>query len=50
MLTEDGWLRTGDLVEVRRSYRGYDHLFVVDRLKELIKVRVSSEKHADLYS
>jgi long-subunit acyl-CoA synthetase (AMP-forming) len=38
--TEDGWLRTGDLVEFRKSEKGHDHLFVIDRLKEMIKVRV----------
>jgi long-subunit acyl-CoA synthetase (AMP-forming) len=41
MLSEDGWLRTGDLVEFRRSPAGHSHLFLVDRIKELIKVRVS---------
>lgn len=40
-LNEEGWLRTGDLVEVRKSPRGFDHLFIVDRIKEIIKVRVS---------
>ena len=38
--TEDGWLRTGDLMEIRKSENGYEHLFIVDRVKELIKVRV----------
>lgn len=41
MLTEDGWLRTGDLVEMRKSPNGHSHLFIVDRIKELIKVHVS---------
>lgn len=40
--TEDGWLRTGDLIEFRKSEKGYEHLFIVDRVKELIKVRVST--------
>ncbi|RYP07499.1 hypothetical protein DL765_009143 [Monosporascus sp. GIB2] len=39
ILSEDGWLRTGDLVEIRKSAKGYDHIFIVDRIKELIKVR-----------
>ncbi|KAH7025270.1 uncharacterized protein B0I36DRAFT_250793 [Microdochium trichocladiopsis] len=39
MLTPDGWLRTGDLVEFRKSKNGHDHVFFVDRMKELIKVR-----------
>ena len=38
--TEEGWLRTGDLVEFRKSDGGHEHLFIVDRVKELIKVRV----------
>lgn len=38
--TEDGWLRTGDLMEIRKSENGYEHLFIVDRVKELVKVRV----------
>ncbi|BFZ55852.1 hypothetical protein PYCC9005_002893 [Savitreella phatthalungensis] len=33
----DGWLRTGDEAVVRKSPRGYEHVFIVDRLKELIK-------------
>ncbi|KAL6872000.1 hypothetical protein J3F83DRAFT_733398 [Trichoderma novae-zelandiae] len=37
--TEDGWLRTGDLMEFRKSDGGHEHLFIVDRVKELIKVR-----------
>ena len=41
MLSEDGWLRTGDLVEFRKSPNGHDHVFLIDRIKELIKVRVS---------
>lgn len=45
MLTQDGWLRTGDLVEFRRSDKGFDHLFVIDRIKELIKVRVSTQNN-----
>ena len=39
--TEDGWLKTGDLIEFRKSENGFEHLFIVDRVKELIKVRVS---------
>jgi long-subunit acyl-CoA synthetase (AMP-forming) len=40
MLTQDGWLRTGDLVEMRKSDKGNTHIFIVDRIKELIKVNV----------
>lgn len=39
--TSDKWLRTGDLMEIRKSDDGHEHLFIVDRVKELIKVRVS---------
>lgn len=39
--TSDKWLRTGDLMEIRKSNDGHEHLFIVDRVKELIKVRVS---------
>lgn len=42
MFTDDGWLHTGDLVEFRKSSKGHDNLFIIDRIKELIKVRVSS--------
>lgn len=44
--TEDGWLRTGDLVEFRKSEKGHNHLFVIDRIKEMIKVRVSQSIYA----
>lgn len=38
---EDGrWLRTGDEVIVTKSENGYEHITIVDRLKELIKVKV----------
>jgi long-subunit acyl-CoA synthetase (AMP-forming) len=32
------WLRTGDEVEVRKSDSGAEHFWIVDRIKELIKV------------
>ena len=39
---EDGrWMRTGDEVIVRKSAKGTEHFVVVDRIKELIKVKVS---------
>ncbi|KAM5347636.1 hypothetical protein ACJ41O_007460 [Fusarium nematophilum] len=38
---EDGrWLRTGDVVLIRRSPLGTEHVVIVDRIKELIKVKV----------
>ncbi|KAI9771790.1 MAG: hypothetical protein M1840_001560 [Geoglossum simile] len=36
---QDGWLRTGDEAVIRKSPRGYEHVFIVDRIKELIKVK-----------
>src|SRR5437588_10585 len=35
---QDGWLRTGDEAVFKRSPKGNLHLFVVDRLKDLVKV------------
>ena len=38
---KDGrWLKTGDEVLVRKSPQGHEHFFIVDRIKELIKVKV----------
>ena len=38
---EDGrWIRTCDAVVVRKSANGFEHFVVVDRIKELIKVKV----------
>lgn len=34
------WIRTGDEVLVRLSPKGNEHLVIVDRMKELIKVKV----------
>lgn len=36
------WLRTGDEVVVRLSPGGAEHLVIVDRIKELIKVKVGA--------
>lgn len=36
------WMRTGDEALVRNSPKGHEHIFIVDRIKELIKVKVSS--------
>jgi long-subunit acyl-CoA synthetase (AMP-forming) len=36
----DGWMLTGDEAVVRVSPKGVEHVFIVDRIKELIKVKV----------
>ncbi|KAK3166947.1 hypothetical protein OEA41_010072 [Lepraria neglecta] len=36
---QDGWMRTGDEAVVRKSPKGNEHIFIVDRIKELIKVK-----------
>ncbi|KAF2834921.1 phenylacetyl-CoA ligase-like protein [Patellaria atrata CBS 101060] len=35
----EGYMRTGDEVVIRKAPSGNEHLFIVDRLKELIKVK-----------
>ena len=37
---ENGWMRTGDEAVVRKGAQGNEHIFIVDRIKELIKVKV----------
>ena len=37
---EGAWLRTGDEAVVKESPNGNQHIWIVDRLKELIKVKV----------
>ena len=38
---DDGrWLRTGDVVMVQKSPKGYEHYWILDRIKEMIKVKV----------
>lgn len=39
-LYQDGWMKTGDQALVRLSPKGHEHLFIVERIKELIKVKV----------
>jgi long-subunit acyl-CoA synthetase (AMP-forming) len=41
----DGWLRTGDEAMFVRNPvgEGHEHLFIIDRIKELIKVNVSAD-------
>ncbi|OAA75173.1 phenylacetyl-CoA ligase [Akanthomyces lecanii RCEF 1005] len=33
------WIRTGDEAVVRKSSKGHEHVFITDRIKELIKVK-----------
>lgn len=35
----DGFMRTGDEAVIRTSPNGHEHIFIVDRIKELIKVK-----------
>lgn len=37
---QDGFMRTGDEAVVRKAPSGHEHIFIVDRIKELIKVKV----------
>lgn len=38
--TDGRWIRTGDEALIRRSPNGHEHIFITDRIKELIKVKV----------
>ncbi|KAI9374605.1 hypothetical protein BJX61DRAFT_532245 [Aspergillus egyptiacus] len=35
----DGWMHTGDEAVVRKGPKGTEHVYIVDRIKELIKVK-----------
>ncbi|KAL4920704.1 hypothetical protein BDW62DRAFT_176072 [Aspergillus aurantiobrunneus] len=35
----DGWMHTGDEAVIRKSPKGIEHVYIVDRIKELIKVK-----------
>jgi long-subunit acyl-CoA synthetase (AMP-forming) len=37
---QDGYMRTGDEAVIRVSPAGNEHIFITDRIKELIKVKV----------
>ncbi|KAL4782212.1 hypothetical protein BJX76DRAFT_359200 [Aspergillus varians] len=44
----DGWMHTGDEVVIRKSSKGVEHVFIVDRIKELIKVKAHQVAPAEL--
>ncbi|KAI9836285.1 MAG: hypothetical protein M1819_001622 [Sarea resinae] len=41
----DGYMHTGDEAVFRRGPGGHEHVFIVDRIKELIKVKVCTPQH-----
>ncbi|KAI9726236.1 MAG: hypothetical protein M1834_009091 [Cirrosporium novae-zelandiae] len=45
---QDGWMRTGDEVVIKKGPNGHEHLFIVDRIKELIKVKGMQVPPAEL--
>jgi long-subunit acyl-CoA synthetase (AMP-forming) len=38
------WMRTGDEAVIRKSQQGHEHIWIVDRIKELIKVKVRGRR------
>ncbi|KAH7371922.1 hypothetical protein BKA66DRAFT_611089 [Pyrenochaeta sp. MPI-SDFR-AT-0127] len=44
----NGWLRTGDIGIMKTSTKGSEHLFIVDRLKDMIKVKGSQVAPAEI--
>jgi long-subunit acyl-CoA synthetase (AMP-forming) len=38
----EGWLRTGDIATFKQDPDGIEHLFIVDRKKDIMKVKVST--------
>lgn len=38
---QQGWLRTGDVAIFKKDAEGNAHLFIVDRKKDIMKVKVS---------
>ncbi|KAL4932940.1 acyl--CoA ligase [Aspergillus undulatus] len=44
----DGWMHTGDEAVIRKSSKGIEHVYIVDRIKELIKVKGHQVAPAEL--
>lgn len=44
---QDGYMRTGDEAVVRKGPSGNEHVFIVDRIKELIKVQVRAPSSSE---
>ncbi|KAL4962532.1 uncharacterized protein BDV14DRAFT_210530 [Aspergillus stella-maris] len=44
----DGWMHTGDEAVIRKSPKGFEHVYIVDRIKELIKVKGHQVAPAEL--
>ena len=44
----DGWMRTGDQAMIRLSAEGHYHVFVLDRIKDIIKVKVCLNDHLSM--
>ena len=42
---QDGWMHTGDEAVIKKAPSGNEHVFIVDRIKELIKVKVGHLIH-----
>ncbi|KAI9743963.1 MAG: hypothetical protein M1818_002697 [Claussenomyces sp. TS43310] len=38
-ISKDGWLKTGDVAMIKVSPNGTEHLFIVDRVKDIITVK-----------
>ncbi|KAL8767819.1 MAG: hypothetical protein Q9209_005813 [Squamulea sp. 1 TL-2023] len=45
---QDGWMHTGDVAVIKKSPKGNEHCFIVDRIKELIKVKGMQVAPAEL--
>lgn len=45
---QDGWMRTGDEAVIRKAESGIEHVFITDRIKELIKVKGHQVAPAEL--